>query len=327
MSAESLLIMGVLLIFVAILVVVGSLAIGAGEPQGVARSLAIIERQITHSEVGKNELPAKDRLLVPMLDRSRRLGLAFSPKGTTERLSRMLDVAGNPAEWPAERVLGAKGVGLVVGALLGLLLGGFSLTGLLFAVAGGGIGLFMPDLLVYNAGLKRQDRLRTGLADALDMLTVCMEAGQSFDGALLQVARSVEGPIAGEFARVLSEIQIGRTRGQAFQGMGERTTPPEVKTFVSAIVQADRLGLPVANVLREQAKEMRLVRKQRAEEKAQKVPVKILFPMLLLHLPGTDGRRHRPRHRAHHGDVRQHGAAEATRAQRPGRAPVEDLRT
>jgi tight adherence protein C len=285
MSAETLLVLGVVLIFVAILVVVGSLALGAGEPQGVARSLAIIERQITHSEVGKNELPAKDRLLMPVLDRSRRLGLAFSPKGTTERLTRMLNVAGNPAEWPAERVLGAKGIGMLVGALFGLLLGGISLTGLLFVLAGGAIGLFLPDLLVYNAGLKRQDRLRTGLADALDMLTVCMEAGQSFDGALLQVARSVEGPIAGEFARVLSEVQIGRSRGEAFRQMGERTTPPEVKTFVSAIVQADRLGLPIANVLREQAKEMRLVRKQRAEEKAQKVPVKILFPMLFCIFP------------------------------------------
>ena len=194
---------------------------------------------------------------------------------------------------------------MILFAVIGLLLGGFSLTGVIIAVGAGAAGLFLPDLLVYNAGLKRQDQLRTGLADALDMLTVCMEAGQSFDGALLQVARSVEGPIAGEFARVLSEIQIGNTRGQAFQGMGERTTPPEVKTFVSAIVQADRLGLPIANVLREQAKEMRLVRRQRAEEKAQKVPVKILFPDAVLHLPGPDGRRHRPRHHPHHGDVRR----------------------
>ncbi|HYQ32951.1 MAG TPA: type II secretion system F family protein, partial [Lapillicoccus sp.] len=190
-----------------------------------------------------------------------------------------------PPDWPVERVLGAKGIAMLLFAVIGLLFGGFSLTGVIIAVLAGAAGLFLPDLLVYNAGLKRQDQLRTGLADALDMLTVCMEAGQSFDGALLQVARSVEGPIAGEFARVLSEIQIGNTRGQAFQGMGERTTPPEVRTFVSAIVQADRLGLPIANVLREQAKEMRLVRRQRAEEKAQKVPVKILFPMLFCIFP------------------------------------------
>jgi tight adherence protein C len=285
MTAQTMLIAGVVMIFLAVLVVVGTLVIGASEPQGVARSLAIIERQITHNEVGKDELPARDRLVTPVFDRFRRIGLVFSPRGTSDRLARMLDVAGNPPDWPVERVLGAKGVSMIVFAVIGLLMGGLSLTGVIVAVVAGAAGLFLPDLLLYNAGLKRQDQLRTGLADALDMLTVCMEAGQSFDGALLQVARSVEGPIAGEFARVLSEIQIGRTRGQAFQGMGERTTPPEVKTFVSAIVQADRLGLPVANVLREQAREMRLVRRQRAEEKAQKIPVKILFPMLFCIFP------------------------------------------
>ena len=285
MTAQTMLIAGAVLIFIAIVVVIGSLVLGASEPQGVARSLAIIEKQIVHNEVGKNELPAKDRLVTPVLDRFRRVGQTFSPGGSNDRLSRMLDVAGNPPDWPVERVMGAKGIAMIIFAIVGLLLGGFSLTGVIIAVIAGAVGLFLPDLLVYNAGLKRQDQLRTGLADALDMLTVCMEAGQSFDGALLQVARSVEGPIAGEFARVLSEIQIGRTRGQAFQGMGERTTPPEVKTFVSAIVQADRLGLPIANVLREQAKEMRLVRRQRAEEKAQKVPVKILFPMLFCIFP------------------------------------------
>jgi tight adherence protein C len=285
MTAQTLLIAGILMIFVAIIVFIGTVVIGASEPEGVARSLAIIEQQITHSEVGKSDLPARDRIITPVFDRFRRIGLAFSPRGTSDRLARMLDVAGNPPDWPVERVLGAKGVSMILFAVIGFLIGGISLTGVIVAAIAGAIGLFLPDLLVYNAGLKRQDQLRTGLADALDMLTVCMEAGQSFDGALLQVARSVEGPIAGEFARVLSEIQIGRTRGQAFQGMGERTTPPEVKTFVSAIVQADRLGLPVANVLREQAREMRLVRRQRAEEKAQKVPVKILFPMLFCVFP------------------------------------------
>ena len=117
MTAQTMLIAGAVLIFARHLVVVGSLVIGAGEPQGVARSLAIIERQITHSEVGKSELPARDRLLTPALDRSRRLGLAFSPKGTSDRLSRMLDVAGNPPDWPVERVLGAKGITMLLFAV------------------------------------------------------------------------------------------------------------------------------------------------------------------------------------------------------------------
>ncbi|MCA1784206.1 MAG: type II secretion system F family protein, partial [Intrasporangiaceae bacterium] len=112
-----------------------------------------------------------------------------------------------------------------------------------------------------------------------------VEAGQGFDAAIQQVARSTDGPIAGEFARVLSEIQIGKSRAEAFASLGERTTAPEVKNFVSALVQADRLGLPIAAVLREQTQNMRLVRRQRAEEKAQKVTVKILFPLLVCIFP------------------------------------------
>src|ERR687897_806816 len=181
--------------------------------------------------------------------------------------------------------MGLKGIGLVLGVVLGLVLIGFSVWGVLASAAFGAFGFFLPDLLVYNAGLRRQQEMRRGLADALDMLTVCVEAGQGFDAAILQVARTVTGPIGGEFARVLSEIQIGKSRADAFAALGERTTAPEVKTFVSALVQADRMGLPVAAVLREQTREMRLARRQRAEEQAQKVTVKILFPLLLCIFP------------------------------------------
>ncbi len=133
--------------------------------------------------------------------------------------------------------------------------------------------------------MKRQDDLRRGLADALDMLTVCVEAGQGFDAALQQVSKAVTGPIAGEFARILSEIQIGKSRGEAFAALAARTTVPEAKNFVSALVQADRMGLPIANVLREQSSQMRLKRRQLAEEQAMKVPVKILFPVMFCIFP------------------------------------------
>jgi tight adherence protein C len=200
-------------------------------------------------------------------------------------MTRRLDLAGNPGTWTAERIMGGKGAGLLIGAAVGLLFGGFAVRGVLFALAGGAAGFFLPDLLLYNLGLKRQEELRLGLADSLDMMTVCVEAGQGFDSALLQVARSVDGPVAGEFARVLSEIQIGKSRGEAFSSLAARTTVPEAKNFVSALVQADRLGLPIGSVLREQSNQMRLVRRQLAEEKAQKVPVKILFPMLFCIFP------------------------------------------
>jgi tight adherence protein C len=236
-------------------------------------------------EVGKSDLPASERLLMPVFDKTRRLAYKLTPAGTADGFTRRLDLAGNPGSWTAERMMGAKGAGLMVGALLGLLFGHFSVHGFFFAIAAGAFGFFLPDLLLYNTGAKRQQELQRGLADALDMLTVCVQAGQGFDSALLQVARATEGPVAGEFARVLSEIQIGKSRGQAFSSLAERTSVPEVRNFVSALVQADRLGLPIANVLKEQSVQMRLVRRQRAEEKAQKVPIKILFPMLLCIFP------------------------------------------
>ncbi len=276
---------GVLLLVVAVVVVVLAATLGAGQTTGVARSLELVNYRSTRATVAKNELPARDRLLEPLLNALRGLAVRLSPAGTSERIAHSLDKAGNPPSWSVERVMGFKGIGLIFGVVLSLVLFGLSLTGLLVSLAFGAFGFFLPDLLVYNAGLRRQKEMRRGLADALDMLTVCVEAGQGFDAAILQVARTVTGPIGGEFARVLSEIQIGKTRADAFASLGERTTAPEVKTFVSALVQADRMGLPIAAVLREQTKEMRIARRQRAEEQAQKVTVKILFPLLLCIFP------------------------------------------
>lgn len=280
-----LLLAGVGLVAVALLVVVLAVAIGANQNTGVARSLEMLSQKPNQREVGKNELGAQERLLVPVLDRLRGLAVRLSPSGTGGRIARSLDKAGNPAMWTVERVMGAKGLALFIGPVVALLVMGLSLKGLLVGAAAAAVGFFIPDLLVYNAGAKRQEEMRKGLADALDMLTVCVEAGQGFDAAILQVARTVNGPIAGEFARVLSEMQIGKSRGEAFSALGERTTAPEIKNFVSTLVQADRLGLPIAAVLREQTKEMRVVRRQRAEEKAQKVTVKILFPLLVCIFP------------------------------------------
>ncbi|WP_030527596.1 type II secretion system F family protein [Phycicoccus jejuensis] len=273
------------LVAVAIVLLVLAVGMGAGSTTGVARSLELLQHKPTVREVATNELGMQERLLAPALDRLRGIADRLSPAGTGGRIARNLERAGNPSMWTVERVMGAKGLGLILGVVLVLALMGLSLTSLLAALAAGAVAFFVPDLLVYNAGLKRQQDLRKGLADSLDMLTVCVEAGQGFDAAILQVARTVHGPIAGEFARVLSEMQIGKSRGEAFSSLGERTTAPEMKNFVSTLVQADRLGLPIAAVLREQTREMRVVRRQRAEEQAQKVTVKILFPLLLCIFP------------------------------------------
>lgn len=285
MEPTTFLVIGSVLVGLSLLILAVTLVIGDGSATGAARGLAIIERRISATEVSKNELPAAERLLNPIFEHTKSLGVRLSPSGTTERLAKYLNMAGNPPGWTAERIMGAKGAGMVAGLFVAFIIGGFSPSGLLMMAAGATVGFFLPDLLVYNRGQKRQEELQSGLADAIDMLTVCVEAGQGFDAGLAQVARAIKGPVAGEFARVIAEIQIGKARGEAFASLGERTTVPEIKNFVSSLVQADRLGLPVGNVLREQSREMRLARRQRAEQQAQKVPIKILFPMLLFIFP------------------------------------------
>lgn len=281
----TILIVALILIGVAVGIIVLGLVSGSQEKTGVARSLELVNYRPTAHSVARSDLGASERFLDPIFLKLRGLGRALTPTGAADSMSRNLDKAGNPPAWTVEKVYGVKGLLLLIGVGLGFLWQGLSLVGTLAMTALGVAFFFLPDLLVYNAGLKRQEELRKGLADSLDMLSVCVEAGQGFDAAIQQVARSTDGPISGEFARVISEIQIGRSRAEAFASLGERTTAPEVKNFVSALVQADRLGLPIAAVLREQTQNMRLVRRQLAEEKAQKVTVKILFPLLICIFP------------------------------------------
>ena len=231
--------------------------------------------------VGRNDS------LPPVMERLRVLAGKLTPAGYGRRLQRRLDLAGNPPRWPAERVMAFKGVGVVLGALIGTVfeLKHGPLLILAVGAAGGAVGFFLPDILVRNAGEKRQIELRKGLPDALDMMVVCVESGLGFDAAVARVALNLEGPIATEFARVLQEMQFGKSRTQALRGLVDRTDVAEIRTFVSSLVQSTELGISIGVVLREQAKEMRVRRRQRAEEQAQKVPVKILLPLITCLLP------------------------------------------
>lgn len=276
---------GAALIGVAIIAAVLLLVSASSGTTGVAKSLALIDQSVSDRTVAKTDLSAQDRYVEPIFRRTKAVGFALSPAGAEERFTRMLDRAGNPGPWSVERIMGAKGASLFLGMLLGIAYAGLTFRGLVLAVGLGAALFFLPDLLLYNAALRRQEQTQKGLAEALDMLTVCVEAGQGFDAALMQVARNVDGPISGEFARVISEIQIGKSRGEAFSAMGDRVALPDVKNFTTALVQADRLGLPIAQVLREQTATMRLSRKQRAEEQAQKVTVKIIFPLVVCIFP------------------------------------------
>lgn len=285
MSTEPALLVAVGAVVAAVVLLVLALLMGSAQPTGVAKSLAVIDQMRTERDVARHELPFQERILFPALSAFRSLAVRVSPTGTAERLQKNLDFAGNPPGWTVERLLGVKGAALVLGALMGGLLGGLGVRGIIYAAIGAAAGFWLPDLLVHNRGQHRQEQIRRSLPDALDMLTVCVEAGLGFDAAMLQVSRNTTGPVAGEFARVLQEIQIGKTRSVAFQDLATRTDVDELRTFVAAIVQADRLGIPIANVLREQSKELRIIRRQRAEERAQKVPVKILFPLIFCIFP------------------------------------------
>jgi tight adherence protein C len=224
--------------------------------------------------------------LPPLFKRMSALASKFTPATYGRGLQRRLDVAGNPRGWAAERVLAFKGIGLTGGLLLGAFLGMKHGVAVLFLpLIGAPIGFFLPDIWIRNLGEHRQEKLLLGLPDAIDMMTVCVEAGLGFDAALSRVALNLEGPIAEEAARVLQEMQFGKSRTEALRALVERTDVAELRTFVSSLVQSSELGISVGDVLREQSNEMRIRRRQRAEEKAQKLPVKILFPLLFCMLP------------------------------------------
>ena len=280
------LIVGLAALAVAIGLGVFLLAGGAAKPAEAQMPVAL------DGAYGSAAVPARslandpDAPLPPLLERARTLATRLSPASYGQRLQRRLDLAGNPPSWPAERVMAFKGAGLVLGGLLGGLLGlKHGIGVVIFPVVLGAAGFFVADVLIRNIGQKRQIEIQKGLPDALDMMTVCVEAGLGFDSALSRVALNLEGPMAAESARVLQEMQFGMSRTEALRALVNRTNVSELRTFVSSLIQSSELGISIGVVLREQAKEMRIRRRQRAEEKAQKLPVKILMPLITCLLP------------------------------------------
>lgn len=271
--------------FTSLLLTVTVFGYAATERKQVGRSLQTI------AQLGQGPLATgatfRDRVAGPAGTRLASLARRLSPDGAADAVGRRLDRAGNPPRLDVQSVFALKGIGLVALGVLGMWFG-LGRGALLLPVCSGigaAFGFFLPDILIHNTGVKRQSALRRGCADGLDLLVIGVEAGLGFDAALSQVAQNTDGPLAAEFVRVLQEMRIGQSRTQAFRALAERSTVPEIRGLVASLVQADKLGIPIANVLREQAREMRLKRRQRAEEQAMKVPVKVLFPTVLFILP------------------------------------------
>ncbi|KQZ67289.1 type II secretion system F family protein [Nocardioides sp. Root151] len=291
MGAGMLLLLGGLLLFGAMALTLSVIGVATNERRGVARSLAAVRAIDQAPDVLKQELerPFSERVIAPMGEQVVGLGRKLTRADTAERLQHKLDVAGNPQGWDVNRIIGLKVLGMAflggLGGLYGLSQDYAAPKLLLVTGALGALGYLLPNILLHNAGEKRSLLMQNALPDALDLLTISVEAGLGFDAAVARVAKNTTGPLAQEFARLLQEMQIGVGRMEAMRAMGERTTIKDLKSFCLAMVQADQLGIPIARVLRVQSKEMRDKRRQRAEEKAQKVPVKILFPLIFFILP------------------------------------------
>jgi tight adherence protein C len=290
---NTLLMVGLAAVFLALVLLLATTGmLSSPGSRRVAKSLAAVEalnanpRAIREKELAR---PFGERVLDPLLTQFVGIGERLTPEDRLHRMRRRLDLAGNPTGWDSDRLLGMKAfiglLGLILGAALPPLLGVRLLPTVGLAFGGLVLGWFAPSMWIYQRGYDRSERVRRELPDAMDLLTISVESGLAFDAALAQVARKTEGPLAEEFFRVLQEMQIGTGRVDALRGLSERTDVPELRSFVGAMIQADGLGIPVANVLRIQSKEMRVKRSQRAEEKAQKVPVKILFPLIFCIMP------------------------------------------
>ena len=291
MSPNTLLMLGAGLLGLAGVLTLSLVGVVTAERRGVARSLAAIQALDSAPSILKEELEGSfaERVIAPLGGRMVGLGRKLVRADTARKIQYRLNVAGNPAAWDVSRILGLKVLGLgAFGGIGFLYMLGFGWPFYRVVIGTGlmaGFGYVLPNILLYNAGQKREALMRNALPDAMDLLTISVEAGLGFDAAVARVARNTDGPLAQEFARLLQEMQIGMGRTDAMRSMAERTSLADLKSFCSAMVQADALGIPVARVLRIQSKEMRVKRRQRAEEKAQQVPVRIMIPLVLFILP------------------------------------------
>jgi tight adherence protein C len=219
----------------------------------------------------------------PLIEIARRLVSEKNKK----KLDHLHALAGRPAAWPVDRLLVLKPALVLVLALLGALLltrqvsGGLIALTVLISV----VGYFVPDLLLYSRGIERQTAIGLELPDTLDQMLIAVEAGLGFEAAMARAGENGKGPLADELIRALQDMRVGMSRKHAYQALSRRTNVPDLNAFVRAVVQADAYGISISAVLRTQAKEMRVKRRQRAEEKAMQIPVKVLFPLMLFILP------------------------------------------
>ena len=271
----------------AVLVILGMR--GSSEAISIEERLASFAENPTSLEEIELTLPFRQRVLAPFVVKLGAFFGRFLPHKNVEKLQKNLQEAGNPSKLGPVEFMGVRlALGIVLGGaffFLMLISQGFSL--ITFAIPGilAGIGYIMPGIWLSRKIKQRKKEIQNALADAIDLLSISVEAGLGFDPALARVANKWDNALTDEFKRMLGEMQMGKSRREAMREMQGRVNVDDLNVFISSLVQADQLGVSIAQILRVQSRQMRVRRRQRAEEKAQKAPIKMLFPMVFLIFP------------------------------------------
>jgi len=236
-----------------------------------------------------------DRVIRPSISRLSGLMERFNRRKDSRQLQRevsslqqRLNLAGNPNGWTPSDWLGIKALWALILAAVTFVVSvvaSASPLSLLVGIGGGLVGFLLPDLYLNQLIRRRQHDIQRALPDAMDLLVICVEAGLGFDGALLRLVQKTDNDLSHEFGRVLQEMRVGRSRREALRDCVSRTQVPDLANFISALIQAEQLGVSVTQVLSVQADQMRTIRRQRAQELAMQAPIKMLIPMLLFIFP------------------------------------------
>jgi tight adherence protein C len=235
--------------------------------------------------------PLSERVIFPLARKFGQFAVKFTPQNALQNTAHRLELAGNPRGvdptlfW-ASRFLAAILIGGLILFLMSIGLPTWTWGRKLFVVAFFLLfGFYLPDLLLTSKIQRRQKEIRKAMPDALDLLTICVEAGLGFDGAMAKVFEKWDNELALALGRVIREIQLGKLRREALRDMADRMGIPEMTSFVAAVIQSEQLGVSMSKVLRIQSDQMRIKRRQRAEEEAHKAPIKMLIPMAILIFP------------------------------------------
>lgn len=262
-------------------------AVSGGRKSISARQLLSRSGAASFRNFTSDRTATAERLADGVLDRMRELGQRLTPVGLAAETDRRIGRAGMTGQWTADRWIAMKGLlSLAVFFLLFIIAVARSAPLLVMIAASlAALSFFIPDLVLVRRGASREAEIQMQLGDILDQVLIAVEAGASLDSALDRISSGSEGPLQSEFRRVLQDIAFGMSRKEALQSMVDRTTLPELRALLTAMSQSEEHGLAIGQILRVQASEIRDKRHRRAEEAALKVPVKIVFPLILCILP------------------------------------------